>query len=56
MRMMARLEMTFISFITGPFDTTVDTASDDDAEWVHCMEHYGLNADLQLAILDPTFS
>ncbi|KAI9163157.1 hypothetical protein HJFPF1_04756 [Paramyrothecium foliicola] len=49
------LQMTFIDFVTGPFDMGIDTWSDNDAEWTDCMRTYGLSNELQAAILDPFF-
>ncbi|KFA48240.1 hypothetical protein S40293_07375 [Stachybotrys chartarum IBT 40293] len=49
------LEMTFIHFITGIFDTSTDTCSNNDADWISCMQSFGLSQELQLAIVDPVF-
>lgn len=31
------------------------TCEDDDARWFHCMASYGINSELQEAIMDPRF-
>ncbi|KAH7137266.1 hypothetical protein B0J13DRAFT_625044 [Dactylonectria estremocensis] len=49
------LQMTFIDFITGPFVTSNDTASDNEADWKRVMGQYGLSTEVQHAILDPNF-
>ncbi|KAH8170992.1 hypothetical protein LIA77_09773 [Sarocladium implicatum] len=51
------LQMTFFEFATGPVSTysgVVDTASEDDQEWYHCMNAYGIGEELQQAIMHPS--
>lgn len=49
------LQMTFIHFITGVFDGQTDTCSEDDDEWLKCMDSYGMSTEFQRAVMDPVF-
>lgn len=49
------LRMTFLDFLTGPFNGSVDCSSENDQEWSRCMNDFGLNSQTQDAILDPRF-
>ena len=50
-----RLEMAFLDFFTGFITSQNDTWSSEDAEWVRCMNSYGISKELQDAILDLMF-
>ncbi|KAH7148193.1 hypothetical protein EDB81DRAFT_882637 [Dactylonectria macrodidyma] len=49
------LQMTFIDFVTSPFLASSDNLSDEGAAWKTYMDEYGLNTEIQRAILDPMF-
>ncbi|RSL85463.1 hypothetical protein CEP51_003305 [Fusarium floridanum] len=49
------LQVTFLDFICGYISSSLDTYSEDDAEWINCMNTYGLSMEVQDAILDPLF-
>lgn len=49
------LQVTFLDFISGHIASSFDTSEDDDGQWTHCMNRYGLAIELQHAILDPHF-
>ncbi|CAG9980436.1 unnamed protein product [Clonostachys byssicola] len=49
--------MSFIDFITGPFDSRGDDADDgDDEQWRLTMDKFGLSTDFQDRIMHPTFT
>ncbi|CDM37174.1 hypothetical protein DTO013E5_9484 [Penicillium roqueforti] len=45
----------FIDVAEGHLDYSPDTCSENDAEWFHCMNLYGITRELQEAIMDPKF-
>ncbi|CAG8018207.1 unnamed protein product [Penicillium nalgiovense] len=45
----------FIDFAKGHIGSALDTCEDDDAQWFHCMELYGISNELREAIMDPKF-
>ncbi|KAJ5202181.1 hypothetical protein N7449_004260 [Penicillium cf. viridicatum] len=45
----------FIDVAEGHLDNSPDTCAENDAEWFHCMNLYGINRELQEAIMDPKF-
>lgn len=49
------LQVTFLDFICGYISSSLDTYSEDDDEWINCMNTYGLSMELQDSILDPLF-
>ncbi|KAJ4227186.1 hypothetical protein NW759_004555 [Fusarium solani] len=49
------LQVTFLDFICGYISSSLDTGSEDDDEWINCMNTYGLSMEFQDAILDPLF-
>ncbi|RMJ14801.1 hypothetical protein CDV36_005548 [Fusarium kuroshium] len=49
------LQVTFLDFICGYISSSLDTYSEDDDEWINCMNTYGLSVEVQNAILDPLF-
>lgn len=49
------LQVTFLDFICGYISFSFNTYSEDDDEWVNCMNTYGLSKELQDAVLDPLF-
>ncbi|RSL69244.1 hypothetical protein CEP54_002442 [Fusarium duplospermum] len=49
------LQVTFLDFICGYISSSLDTYSDDDDEWINCVNAYGLSMELQNSILDPLF-
>ncbi|KAL2692121.1 hypothetical protein Neosp_002527 [[Neocosmospora] mangrovei] len=49
------LQVTFLDFICGHILFSFDTDSEDDDEWINCMNTYGLSKELQDAVLDPLF-
>lgn len=52
-------QTTFFELFTSELDACHngpnDTCSEDDWEWFRCMQHYGIDMDLQLEIMDPKF-
>lgn len=49
------VQVTFLDYICVQISSSLDTDSEDDAEWVNCMNTYGLSKEFQDAILDPHF-
>lgn len=49
------LVVTFIDFITGPFDGNIDVWEDDDHQWRDCLNTFGMASEVQEAIMDPRF-
>ncbi|KAJ5699594.1 hypothetical protein N7536_002607 [Penicillium majusculum] len=45
----------FIDVVEGHLDHSPDTCAENDAEWFHCMDLYGINRELQEAIMDSKF-
>ncbi|KOS37762.1 hypothetical protein ACN38_g11440 [Penicillium nordicum] len=45
----------FIDVAEGHLDNSPDTCAENDAEWFHCMDLYGINRELQEEIMDPKF-
>ncbi|KAJ5961122.1 uncharacterized protein N7479_008272 [Penicillium vulpinum] len=45
----------FIDVAEGHLDNSPDTCAENDVEWLHCMNLYGINRELQEAIMDPKF-
>jgi hypothetical protein len=45
----------FIDVAEGYLDNSPDTCAENDVEWFHCMNLYGINRELQEAIMDPKF-
>ncbi|KXG50745.1 uncharacterized protein PGRI_045120 [Penicillium griseofulvum] len=45
----------FIDVAEGYIRNFSDTCEDNDATWFHCMNQYGINTELQQAIMDPKF-
>ncbi|KAJ5415076.1 hypothetical protein N7465_003771 [Penicillium sp. CMV-2018d] len=45
----------FIDVAEGHLDNSPDTCAENDAEWFHCMNLYGINRELQEAIMDSKF-
>ena len=45
----------FIDVAEGHLDNSPDTCAENDAEWFHYMNLYGVNRELQDAIMDPKF-
>ncbi|KAJ5598451.1 hypothetical protein N7537_008535 [Penicillium hordei] len=45
----------FIDVAEGHLDNSPDTGAENDAEWFHCMNLYGINHELQEALMDPKF-
>ncbi|KUM61434.1 hypothetical protein ACN42_g5669 [Penicillium freii] len=43
----------FIDVVEGHLDNSPDTYAENDAEWFHCMNLYGINRELQEEIMDP---
>ncbi|KAJ5143144.1 uncharacterized protein N7515_001931 [Penicillium bovifimosum] len=48
-------DVPFIEVAQGHIDHLMDTCDLDDAQWTHCMDLYGVNSELQQAIMDPKF-
>lgn len=49
------LQMSFLKYMTGAFNTGNDTFSDDDRTWARLLDTFGLSTETQQAILDPVF-
>lgn len=48
--------ISFLDFITGPFDSRGDYVDDgDDEQWRQTMDGFGLSTDFQDKIMDPIF-
>jgi hypothetical protein len=48
-------DVPFIEVAQGHIDHLMDSCDPDDAQWTHCMDLYGVNSELQQAIMDPKF-
>ncbi|KAJ6181206.1 hypothetical protein N7519_011667 [Penicillium mononematosum] len=45
----------FIEVAEYYINSSLDTCEDDDDQWLHCMNLYGINCEFQEAIMDPKF-